>query len=208
LRVLAISAHTDDAIVLAGGTLTRFVDEGHSIHYVGLSLAEKSIPLNFPKQVLNDECHEAVSKLGIPRDRVLLSYFPVRQFPKYRQKVLEALRMLSEYKPELVLVHGSVDIHQDHQVVYQEALRAFKNCSIIGYNCPWNVFGGERQNLFVRLTDEQLKRKLTAVKCFKSQIAKGSPYFTPEYLRGLAVERGSRIGVQYAEAFEVIREIK
>jgi len=34
------------------------------------------------------------------------------------------------------------------------------------------------------------------------------PYFTPEYIRGLAVERGSRIGVEYAEAFEVVREIR
>jgi len=72
----------------------------------------------------------------------------------------------------------------------------------------WNSMNGQHLNLFMPLTESQLTKKLEAIRCFKSQVGKGETYFTEEYLRGLAVERGSRIGVRFAEAFEVIREIK
>jgi len=214
VRVLAISAHTDDAIVLAGGTLARFVEEGYDVFLWGLSLAEESIPETFHRKVLNAECHRAAEKLGIStltadEECLIFSHHDVRHFPEHRQQILDDMIQVRKFHgPDLVLVHAATDLHQDHQVVHQEALRAFRKCSIYAYDFAWNSMNGQHLNLFVSLTEEQISKKIDAVQCFKSQVVKGSPYFAPEYIRGLAVERGSRIGVRLAEAFEVVREIR
>ena len=51
--VLALSPHTDDAEFGAGGTLARWIEEGKEIFYVAFSIAEKSVPDGFPKNILD-----------------------------------------------------------------------------------------------------------------------------------------------------------
>jgi hypothetical protein len=53
-----------------------------------------------------------------------------------------------------------------------------------------------------------MKKKMMAISCLKSQIFKKADYLTKEYVKGLAIERGIRIKTKYAEAFEVIRDIR
>jgi hypothetical protein len=43
------------------------------------------------------------------------------------------------------------------------------------------------------------------MQAYKSQIAKGLPYFTPEFMGSLARIRGVQVKTKFAEAFEVIR---
>ena len=48
-----------------------------------------------------------------------------------------------------------------------------------------------------------LQKKVTALKAYKTQ--EGKDYMSPEFIRSLAVVRGTQVGFQYAEAFEAIR---
>jgi len=130
--------------------------------------------------------------------------FEVRHFPERRQEILEILFQYDkEDRPELILTPCTNDLHQDHQTVTNEALRAFKRSTILGYELPWNniVF---RENCFISLEERHVQKKIEALWNYKTQISERH-YFDREYLRGLTRSRGAQIGVKYAEAFEAIK---
>jgi len=210
LRILTISPHTDDAIITTGGTISRILEEGGQAFYVGLSTAEESVPEGFPKDAVERETRLATKVLEIDPKKVYIKRFRVRRFHEHRQEILDAIINLRDtIRPDIVFIPATYDIHQDHEVVNRESIRAFRNCcSIYGYDFPWTDLYGMKMNLFYQLKERHMKKKVKAVSCLKSQIIKKANYLTEEYIRGLAIERGGRINANYAEAFEVIRDIR
>jgi LmbE family N-acetylglucosaminyl deacetylase len=202
-RVLVLAPHTDDGEFGCGGSISRWVNEGKEVYYVAFSSARKSVPPGMPKNILEKEVREATRVLGIPAGNLILFNYPVREFPTYRQKLLEDMVQLgNKLNPELVLLPSTNDTHQDHQTVSQEGFRAFKKTSMMGYEMPYNNLNFST-NLFVVLGEEQLDKKIEALKCYKAQARK--IYATADFITSLASVRGMQIGVKYAEAFEVIR---
>ena len=95
-----------------------------------------------------------------------------------------------------------MNLHQDHQTITNEALRAFKRSSILGYELPWNHIDFH-ENCFVALKEKHVKKKLEALSHYKTQEAR--LYFDVEYLRGFMRASGVHIGEQFAESFQVIK---
>nr|NIU82669.1 PIG-L family deacetylase [Candidatus Thorarchaeota archaeon] len=156
------------------------------------------------------ECRLSTKVLGIDPKKVYIERFPVRRFPEYRQKILDnIIDFRDKVRPDMAFIPTTMDIHQDHEVVNQESIRALRSyCSIYGYDFPWNSLSEGKLDLFYQLEERHITKKVKALNCFKSQIAKKTGYLTEEYVRSLAIERGSRIRTRYAEAFEVIRDIR
>ena len=209
-KVLFVSAHADDAIVAVGGIISHYIKNDWDVHYLAFSIAEDSVPEGFDKNVVEKECRKATRFLGIPQKDLLIEHFKVRTFPTYRQDILEMLvKFRKDIDPDVVFAPSTHDIHQDHEVVCNETIRAFmRSSSIYGYDFPWNVLYEKKLNLFFELDENLLNKKIRALQFFKSQINKHNNCLTPDYIRSLAIERGNRINVRYAEASEVIREIK
>ncbi len=202
-KVLILAPHTDDGEFGCGGSISKWIDEDIDVYYIAFSSAEKSIPEGRPKDILKKEIQEAVKVLGMKKRNLILLDYPVREFPGYRQQILEdMIKLGEELKPELVLLPSTQDTHQDHQTVSQEGFRAFKKISIIGYEMPYNNLNFST-NLFVTLEEKHMDRKIAALKCYKSQLSR--TYANEDFLRGLARVRGTQIGSGYAEVFEVIR---
>lgn len=202
-QVLVLAPHTDDGEFGAGGMISRLLREGATVKYVAFSDCRVSIPSGFEPDTLKKEMLAATATLGIA-DVQLLDY-EVRYFPRDRQYILEDLVKLNKsFAPDLVLLPTTADIHQDHATISQEGLRAFKRCSILGYELPWNAMTLPSQTI-VALADQDVTNKITAVAAYKSQ--RFRTYASADYLRALALTRGVRIGVEYAEAFEPIRII-
>jgi LmbE family N-acetylglucosaminyl deacetylase len=206
MRVLVLSPHTDDGELGAGGTIAKFLDEGKDVYYVAFSSCERSIPNGMPKDTLRKECMESTKILGIKNGNVTILDYQVRTFPEHRQEILEKLIQLREaIKPDLILVPSSHDVHQDHEVIYLESLRAFKKeASIWGYEHPWNNMGFSTDILVV-LGRQHLEKKLSALKRYKSQTRKS--YMDKKNILALTCSRGSQIDKAYAETFELIRFI-
>ena len=138
-RVLVLAPHTDDGEIGCGASIARFSEEGKEVHLAAFSTAKASIPSGLPEDITEKEVREASRILGIQADHVYLFDFPVRRFPEYRQEILqEMIRLREEISPDLVFLPSPTDIHQDHQVVANEGLRAFKSHTILGYEQPWN----------------------------------------------------------------------
>ena len=129
----------------------------------------------------------------------------MRRFKETRQQILEDLiRLRNDLQPDLVFVPSPTDIHQDHQVISEEGLRAFKNSSILGYEMPWNNVSFNTR-AFVELDKKHIDRKVEALLCYKSQLHRS--YVNEHFVVSLATVRGVQMGTQYAEAFEVVRYI-
>lgn len=203
--IVILAPHTDDGEFGCGGTMARFLAEGEKVWYVAFSAAEKSVPEGFPNSILRKEVNDAMDVLGLPESRRIILSYPVRDFPKYRQEILEdMIRLEADINPDMVFLPSPHDTHQDHQTIAQEGFRAFKRTSMLGYEVPWNNLTFPTQG-FIFLKDEHLNKKISALKCYQSQQARS--YASEDFIRSLARTRGVQIGSNYAEAFEVIRWI-
>lgn len=204
-RALVLSPHTDDAEFGAGGLIGRLVAEGVHLHHVVFSIARQSVPEGFPDHALRHEAQQAGDILGIPTANLNVLDLPVRHFPEFRQTILETLvRLKADFDPDLVLAHNSLDLHQDHQTIHAEAVRAFKDRTILGYEQPWNLIESRLQCV-IALEEAHIERKIQAITVYQTQQRRA--YADPAFIRGWARTRGIAIGAPFAEAFEVIRWI-
>jgi LmbE family N-acetylglucosaminyl deacetylase len=199
---LILGAHTDDEFGCAG-TIARMIEAGVEVHCVAFSRCEDSVPPGFSEDVLETEWRQATARLGIPPENLQLFPFRVRHFPQFRQDILEQLvRLRRQIQPEVVFLPSTTDIHQDHRIISQEGLRAFKHSTILGYELPMNTITFQHA-CFIRLEERHLQAKIESLMCYESQAFRN--YRNEEFLRGLARVRGVQINSDYAEAFEVLR---
>jgi LmbE family N-acetylglucosaminyl deacetylase len=204
-RVLVLAPHTDDGEFGCGGTMARLVEAGAEVRYVAFSIATKSLPEGFPPDTLAREVREATTELGIPESHLTVHDFEVRTFPQSRQEILEVLiELWEEWKPEVVFQPSVHDIHQDHQVIAAEGLRAFKRTTILGYEIPWNNFDFSYQ-WYVALGKQHIERKVRALEKYASQ--QHRRYANPEYVWNVARTHGINVNREYAEVFQVYRVI-
>jgi len=202
-QVLILAPHTDDGEIGCGGTISRFVEEGKDVYYVAFSTARTSVRPEFPDNILEIEVREATRSLGIAPGHLIIHDFAVRHFPDHRQAILQTLIDLRQQtQPDLILVPSPHDIHQDHQVIAAEGLRAFKQHTILGYEQPWNNIVFETR-CFIPLEQRHVARKVQALHCYKSQAFRA--YLDSQFIWSLARTRGTQIEGRYAEAFEVLR---
>ena len=202
-KILVLSPHTDDAEISCGGTIAKMKKLGNELLCLSFSYANISIPEDFPKISTFLEYEKSMNLFGIEH----LSFdYPTRYFPDHKQNILELLIKFKErFKPDIVLLPNSCDVHQDHQVIHQEGLRAFRNCSIFGYENIWNTIGKPNMSTYIPLTNEHIGKKMEVIECYRSQIHKKPDLI--DVVLSLAQVRGSEIGAKYAETFETIRSI-
>lgn len=204
-NILVLAPHTDDGEFGCGGSITKFIEEGSNVYYVAFSTAKESIPEGLPQDILEIEVKEATKRLGIKPEKLIVYGFQVRKLNYVRQDILENLvKLKKEINPDLVLMPVTQDLHQDHQTVAMEGLRAFKHTSILGYEIPWNNLTFHNQ-CFIKLDDRHIDKKIYALDAYNSQ--KTRIYASEEYIKSLALTRGVMVNHKYAEAFEVIRWI-
>jgi LmbE family N-acetylglucosaminyl deacetylase len=183
--------------------MARLVEAGCDVRYVAFSIATRSLPDGFPPDTLAGEVRDATTSLGIKDDHLTVHDFDVRTFPEHRQEILELLVALWEdYRPDIVFQPSHHDVHQDHQTVAQEGLRAFKRTTIFGYEIPWNNFDFA-YGAYVGLEQRHVERKVTAVQCYASQ--QHRRYANADYIWNLARVHGTNVNREYAEVFQVYR---
>lgn len=202
-RILVLAPHTDDGEFGCGGSIAKFIEAGKEVYYAAFSTAEKSVPKGWPKDILEREVKEATKRIGIPSSNLIIYKYEVRKLNYVRQEILEELvKIKKELNPQLVFMPTQNDLHQDHQTVAIEAVRAFKQVSILGYELPWNTITFHTQG-FIKLEKTHVEKKIQALKAYNSQSQKA--YAQEDFIWGWAKTRGTQIGAQYAEAFEIIR---
>jgi LmbE family N-acetylglucosaminyl deacetylase len=203
--ILLLSPHTDDGELGCGASIAKFIEQGKRVVYVAFSACEQSVLPQFPKDILISEVKSATNILGIKSNNLILFKYNVRTFNFHRQDILDdMIKLRAEIKPDLIFMPCENDIHQDHHTIYQEGIRAFKFSSILCYELPWNNLSLNTTS-FVHLEEKNIQAKINALKEYQSQAHR--PYANEEFIRALAITRGTQIGTRYAETFEIKRWI-
>ncbi len=204
-NILILAPHTDDGELGCGGSIAKMLEEKANVYYAAFSTADQSVPAHFPSNQLETEVKKATQALGIHPNNLFVYKYEVRKLNYVRQEILENLIQLrNEIKPDIVFMPSSKDIHQDHSTVTNEGIRAFKFSTLLGYELIWNNLSFDT-DCFIKLRQRHIEKKVEALQQYKTQ--EGKNYMDPDFIHSLAKVRGTQIGTNFAETFEVIRWI-
>lgn len=140
LSILCISAHPDDEIGGAGGTLIKFVKNGDKVTLVLLTSGEE--PDTVSSRVRSDERVREFQAVA----RELGAAAEVLNFPRYFQFSGEAIfplvRIIRKVRPEVVLAPSELEEHPEHVMtsrVAREACRVSRRNKLLTLGEPWTV---------------------------------------------------------------------
>ena len=197
-RVLFLGAHPDD-IELGCGALLHHIVNQTDVLCVTLSDNQKNPSL---KNVVK-ELYDSMAILGVSREKVIVQEFTTRKFPDMRQEILEyLLEIRREFKPEIVFTHTRQDVHQDHNVVTEEALRAYRGITLLGYDVVRSSYGFF-PHFLVEVTAEDVEKKVEALSQYETYHDKY--YFDNDLLRATMVRHGALAERPFAEGFDILR---
>jgi len=199
-KVCFIGAHPDD-IELGCGALIANIGEKADILCVTLSDNKKNPDLIN----LYQEHKASMSVLGVTVDRDIVKDFETRRFPQVRQEILETfLDIKKTFKPEIVFVHTKNDIHQDHATITDEALRAFRGITVLGFDVLRSSYGFFPHFLF-EVTEQDVEKKLAALAEYKTYANRY--YFDSQITRATMIRHGALAERPFAEGFDILRVV-
>ena len=197
-RILFVGAHPDD-IELGCGAFVHQILPYSEILCVTLSDNQKNPAL---KNVVEEHL-ASFTVLGVPEKSIVIEQFETRKFPDLRQEVLEYLiKLRKNFQPDMVFVHTRADIHQDHNVVTEEALRAYRGTTVLGFDVVRSSYGFF-PHFLVEVSEANVQAKLAALAEYKTYLDKY--YFDPALLRATMVRHGALAEKPYAEGFDILR---
>ncbi len=197
-NILFLGAHPDDIELGCGALIADIIDHTNILCFT-FSDNQKNPDL----QNLVEEHYNSMLVLGLNKEHVILDQFTTRRFPDYRQEILEKMIQLNRHlHPEIVFVHTSQDIHQDHATVTQEAMRAFRGTTVLGFDVlrsSYDFF----PHFLVEVSEAAVQKKIDALAEYKTY--RDRYYFSPEVTRSTAIRHGALAERPYAEGFDIIR---
>jgi len=197
-RVLFLGAHPDDIEIGCGALIHNIVNKT-DILCVTLSDNQKNPDL---KKVKNEHLN-SMKVLGVLEEKVVFGPFMTRVFPDARQDILEYfLKLRREFKPDLIFTHSKQDVHQDHNTMTEEALRAFRGITVLGFDVVRSSYGFF-PHFLVEVTEEDVNKKIEALACYDTY--QDRYYFNTELTRSIMVRHGALAERPFAEGFDILR---
>ena len=197
-RVLFLGAHPDD-IELGCGALLHHIVHQTEVLCVTLSDNQKNPDL----QNVKDEHYKSMAVLGVPKEKIVLGPFTTRVFPDSRQEILEYfLKIRKDFKPDLIFIHSKQDVHQDHNTMSDEALRAFRGITVLGFDVVRSSYGFF-PNFLVEVNEADVNAKIEALSQYETYREKY--YFNSELTRSIMVRHGALAECPFAEGFDILR---
>ena len=220
MNVLVISAHPDDETLGCGGVLLKHKDAGDSIYWMIATQPQQPqwSPETIERKI--DEVRAVAEayavkqcfKLGLPAGQLDMVHVA---------DLMEDIRkVVAQISPESIyMVHGG-DIHTDHQIVFTAAMSVLKpfymgNLGVRRVICYETLSSTEAAayankaftpNIFSDITP-YIDQKIGILGMYLTEVQPDPMPRGPSAVRALARFRGSTIGVDYAEAFLLVREL-
>jgi LmbE family N-acetylglucosaminyl deacetylase len=224
-RILAVMAHPDDAELLCAGTLARAKQDGAAIAICVMCQGDKGLPAGpAPEkfaEVRKAEAAEAANSLGAELFWYRCPDGELTDGVEQRRKLIEIYR---QFRPTLVITHGTEDYHPDHRAAGAIAEAATWFCASRGHvtdspamdSSPalWIAdtlnMTGFLPELYIDIT-EHLALKQRMLQCHRSQLQRANDKdFAPlaELMIRQSHARGAQAGVEAAEAFRTHQAFK
>jgi len=198
-KVLFLGAHPDDIEIGCGALIHHIVKQRTDFLCVTLSENRKIPDLINVK----DEHFRSMKVLGVPEDKIAFGPFITRVFPDTRQEILEYfLKLRKDFKPDLIFTHSKQDVHQDHNTMTDESLRAFRGITVLGYDVVRSSYGFF-PHFLVEVTEEDVNKKIEALAEYETY--RDRYYFNAELTRSIMVRHGALAECPFAEGFDILR---
>lgn len=199
MKVLAVGAHPDDIELGAGGTIVKHAKAGDEVHFLVLTYGEKSGDRIERKR-------EAETSAQILKAKSLnFGEIEDTKISDGIETILKIEELINKIRPDRVYTQCVQDRHQDHRnTAYATFSAARKVSEVFSYESP-DSYPNFVPQYYIQISDT-IRTKIRALKQFGSQ--QNKRFFEAEAIKGLAMFRGYQVGIQYAEAFEVVRIIK
>lgn len=213
-NVLVIVAHPDDELLGSGGTLKKLLNNGFNVITVIVVKGRKEEEHHMNQIVLNANKHLGIDHVVfLNHPNLLLDMTPLHVLNKEIEDLLE------KYEPSIIFTHHYGDLNKDHQILFQAVLTAARPlpgkkpvellCFETVSSSEWSQQTNDKTfkpNYYVDVTDT-FDSKLESLRFYDVEMR---PYPHPRSYEGvehLARVRGMTVGVEYAEAFEIIRRV-
>lgn len=221
-NILVLAPHCDDEVLGCGGILSKAKGEGIATYVAIVTNGHLGAPEIFTKagtEKVKSEALAAHKLLGVKNTYFLdfpaprLDTIPVYKLAGAIQDVIMKNQITDLYIP-----HRG-DIHQDHHITFNASIIAARP---IPGNPVRNIYAYETlsetewaapysndafiPNRFISI-GQYIEEKLSAMRCFTTQLKEPPHPRSIENIKTLAKYRGATVGEKYAEAFMVIRQI-
>ena len=198
--ILAVGAHPDDIELGSGGTIYKAVQAGARVIALYMTRGGKITDTN----VRMSESTKAMNVLGV--QEIYFENFPDTEIPDSFDAINCLEQYALKYQPDIVLTHSINDTHQDHRRVGWLAMSSFRNIpKILAFETPRVRPAAFLPTYFVNITG-CVDKKWEALRCHVSQNDKR--YLAYESTVNLSSFRGNQVGVQAAEAFEIVKYVE
>lgn len=221
LDILAFAAHPDDVELACGGTLAKQVKLGYKVGIIDLTLGQLGSRGDVETRLAEAQMAAKILGLSVRENLGFRDgFFEIDEF-----HLLEVVKKIRQYQPEIILCNAIEDRHPDHGRAAALLERAFFLSGLLKVETEIN---GEKQSLwrakkilhyiqekyiqptFVVDISEYLDVKLESIKAHKSQFyqaGSNEPYTKIssetyfDFLKSRAKELGSQCNYEYAEGF-------
>lgn len=220
--ILAVQAHPDDVDLSCGGTVAKFVRDGHEVHYLSVTSGNKgSHDREMTPERLGEirECEqeEAARRLGVSSCRFLrYNDGEVEANLTLRRQICQVIREVRPYTVMTFDPWRSYQLHPDHRAVGTATLDAIiaardhmffpeqlRDGLDIARAHEVYLFGATDPDTWVDIS-ETIETKIFAASAHRSQL-RGDEAQRGERQRARAREVGEPQGLPCAEAFKVLR---
>jgi len=218
-KVLVIAPHPDDETLGCGGTLLKHKNQGDEIFC--LLITNMDLNDGWDLDVFNRRQKEIelVSNYYSFTECIKLDYAAAKiDQISTNELVMSIAKVVKDIKPETIYINFWDDVHTDHKVIFQAAysctksfrypyvkeVLVYETLSETDYSPP-NNSSGFIPNYFVDISDT-MERKLSIMEIYKSQVMNNFGPRSLSTIRALNRYRGSRINVEYAEAFMLLHK--
>ena len=225
-RIMIVVAHPDDELLGLGASMHRLILEANIKTHV-IILGEGITSRSKERDVKKWEKELEIHRSNIKKAQQSIGYHTVSiyDFPDNRFDTVSLLDIIKviekekiEFKPDVIFTHHGGDVNIDHQKTFEAVITATRPLesetvkSIICFETPsgteWRASSDPRHfvpNFFISFSNKDIEAKIEGMEQYQFEKRNYPHPRSPESLKILAQRWGIVIGVNYAEAFMIIR---
>jgi LmbE family N-acetylglucosaminyl deacetylase len=114
-RILVIGAHPDDADIKAGGTASHWCSLGHTVRLVSLTNGQAGHQTIYGPALARRRRAEASAAAAVIGATYEVLDHPDGELDDRRETRLTVIRLIRDFRPDLIITHRSTDYHPDHR---------------------------------------------------------------------------------------------